>query len=111
MARIGIRLPSMLISVLDGGSIVQIEAATLGEALETIAREHPDLARHLFDEGIRCQLETGHADRYVLVNTAGFPSEKGRATLLFLERLRVTRVEYVSSPEAVRDALGPEPQP
>jgi hypothetical protein len=37
--------------------------------------------------------------------TADFPAAEGRATLLFLERLRVTRLEQVATVEELRRAL------
>jgi hypothetical protein len=43
--------------------------------------------------------------------TADFPSESGKATLLVVEGLRVTRIDYVSTPASVEAALGGEPTP
>jgi hypothetical protein len=43
--------------------------------------------------------------------TADFPSTEGKATLLFLDRLRITRIEQVASPDELRRALGLSPDP
>jgi hypothetical protein len=41
--------------------------------------------------------------------TADFPSAEGKATLLFLDALRVTRIEQVGSVEDLRRVLEPQP--
>ena len=38
--------------------------------------------------------------------TARFPSEEGKATLLFLDDLGIERVFYAASPNQIREALG-----
>jgi len=38
--------------------------------------------------------------------TARFPSEEGKATLLFLDDLDIQRVFYAASPNQIREALG-----
>ncbi len=37
--------------------------------------------------------------------TANFPSQKGKATLLFVERSKVVRVVYVATADALRSTL------
>jgi hypothetical protein len=39
--------------------------------------------------------------------TADFPSQKGKATLVFLERSKVVRVAYASTPDALRGTVQP----
>ena len=39
--------------------------------------------------------------------TADFPSQKGKATLLFVERSKVVRITYVGTADALRGALEP----
>jgi len=41
--------------------------------------------------------------------TRDFPSQPGRATALFLEKLRITRVEHVDSAPELKSALGVPP--
>ena len=39
--------------------------------------------------------------------TANFPSQKGKATLLFVERSKVVRITYIGTADALRGALEP----
>ncbi len=52
----------------------------------------------------------------MLLDTTGdvtrpLPSEEGRATVLWLDALRPLRIEFVDSPEALLEKLGPAPAP
>lgn len=50
MARVSVRLPSLLTSLLDVPRTTDVSADTLSEALEELCRIHPSLEVHLFDE-------------------------------------------------------------
>ena len=50
MASITLRLPSMLAAALGGRREVPLQAATIEAAFLALKRDHPDVARHLFDE-------------------------------------------------------------
>ena len=50
MGRVEVRLPSLLARLLNGTSIVRVEAETLSDALLQLVRQHPELGTHLFDE-------------------------------------------------------------
>ncbi len=50
MARVEVRLPSLLNAVWDGGQSFSIQADSARAALEAIAEQHPRLAIHFFDE-------------------------------------------------------------
>lgn len=43
--------------------------------------------------------------------TAGLPSEDDRATMIFMKRLMVNRIEYADSVAALRTAVGDSPEP
>lgn len=49
MARLTVRLPAVLL-VVTGTRRVDVEAATVGEALEELLALHPHLRVHLFEE-------------------------------------------------------------
>ena len=50
MAHVTLELPSALEVVLPGLRCIELEAATLAEALATATTKHPGLRTHLFDE-------------------------------------------------------------
>ncbi len=50
MATIRIELPSVLEDVMPGQRSLELEAATLDQALQVLTQEHPVLKVHLFDE-------------------------------------------------------------
>ncbi len=50
MATIQIELPSILAKINEGRASFSLQATTLRNALDTLKREHPRLAVHLFDE-------------------------------------------------------------
>ena len=41
--------------------------------------------------------------------TADFPARDGKATMLFLEKLRITRIDYVESVDELRKIIRPNP--
>ncbi|MGH8875648.1 MAG: ubiquitin-like small modifier protein 1 [Acidimicrobiia bacterium] len=45
-----VRIPTPLRALVGGARELQVEGATLGEVLEHLGREHPQLAERLFDE-------------------------------------------------------------
>ncbi len=45
-----VKIPTPLRAFTGGRSSVPVEGATVGEALEALTRDHPDLARHLRDD-------------------------------------------------------------
>lgn len=47
--RIGI--PTALRQYANGNAAVNVEAATVGDALATLVGQHPDLGKQLFDDG------------------------------------------------------------
>ena len=50
MARVHIRLPSLLATLLEDRREIQLEAPTLQGALNALVDRHPSLKVHLFDE-------------------------------------------------------------
>ena len=50
MARVEVRLPSLLDAVWDGGQSFSIQTDSVRAALDAIAEQHPRLAIHFFDE-------------------------------------------------------------
>ncbi|MCI0589338.1 MAG: MoaD/ThiS family protein [Planctomycetes bacterium] len=50
MARVRVELPSVLGDILQGKRLLEVEGATLAEALEDLVRRCPALRVHLFDE-------------------------------------------------------------
>jgi molybdopterin converting factor small subunit len=53
LARARVEIPSVLAQVLEGKRAVEVEGATLSEALGDLVRRHPALEVHLFDEAGR----------------------------------------------------------
>ena len=45
-----IHIPTPLRSYTDGQATVTVEAATVGEALNQLATQHPDIKQHLYDD-------------------------------------------------------------
>src|SRR5262245_95531 len=45
-----IRIPAGLRDYTGGRADVDVQATTVGEALESVARQHPSLRRHLYNE-------------------------------------------------------------
>ena len=45
-----IRIPAALRDYTDGSAVVEVTAASIGEALERVAAQHPRLRRHLYTE-------------------------------------------------------------
>lgn len=72
-----VRIPTPLRPYAGGQKEIVVEGATVGAALEALARRHPGLATHLFDEG-------GELRPYVnlFVNDQDVRSAQGRATPL-----------------------------
>ena len=50
MARVTVRLPTMLVMVTKGSAAVEVEGDTVGETLEALLAVHPELEVHIFDE-------------------------------------------------------------
>ena len=50
MGEVEVRIPSLLARLLNGNSIVCVEAETLSGALLQLVRQHPELRVHLFEE-------------------------------------------------------------
>jgi len=49
-AKVHVRLPPVLRTVMGGAREVESDGATIGEALAHLAELHPELGLHLFDE-------------------------------------------------------------
>lgn len=49
-AKVTVRLPPTLMQVVGGAREVEVEGATVGEALGDLVRQRPELRVHLFDE-------------------------------------------------------------
>ena len=47
---IRLKIPTVLRSAADAASVVEVEGATVGEALTAAIKLHPDLEARLFDE-------------------------------------------------------------
>ena len=107
---------------MDGGSVVREALESKGENAAAYLSERgavyvadvsrmPGFVRTLF------ALPAMRRRPYpMLLDTTGdvtrpLPSEEGRATLLWLEALRPLRIEFVDSPEALLEKLGPAPAP
>ena len=70
MARVTFELPSVFEPILGPERSIEVEAATLAEALERLVAERPVLATHLFDEsgGLRQHvlcLHNGRSTRWM----------------------------------------------
>ncbi len=50
MSDVTIELPMMLRELVGIASPLRVEAASLGEALDAVRRQHPAIGLHLFDE-------------------------------------------------------------
>lgn len=72
-----VRIPTPLRPYTEGLKEVAVEGATVGAALESLARRHPGLAPHLFDEA-------GELRPYVnlFINDLDVRAAQGRATPL-----------------------------
>lgn len=46
-----VSLPRVLVQLVGGEPTIEVEGATLGEALQDLLRQRPALRVHLFDEG------------------------------------------------------------
>jgi molybdopterin converting factor small subunit len=46
-----IRIPTPLRTYTNGSTTVLVKGHTVGEALQDLTRQHPDLSEHLFDNG------------------------------------------------------------
>jgi molybdopterin converting factor small subunit len=46
-----IRIPTPLRTYTNGSTTVSVKGRTVGEALQDLTRQHPDLSQHLFDNG------------------------------------------------------------
>jgi len=53
LARVRVEIPSVLAQVVEGRRSVEVEGATLSEAIAALVRLHPALGIHLFDESGR----------------------------------------------------------
>ena len=50
MAQVSVRLPSLLAGLVEGARVINVEAETIGGALDDLSRRCPTLRVHLFDE-------------------------------------------------------------
>jgi len=107
---------------MDGGAVVRDALGSKGEGAAGYLLERgavyvadvsrmPGIVRTLF------ALPSMRRRPYpMLLDTTGdvtrpLPSEEGRATVLWLEALQPVRIEFVDSPGALLEKLGPEPAP
>jgi sulfur-carrier protein len=74
---ITIRIPGPLRSLADGEDEVRVRGATVGDALDSLIRRHPALARHL-------RADSGEIREHVnvFVNQDDIRSANGQATTL-----------------------------
>ena len=49
--KLTVRLPRVLVQIVGGEPTIEVEGATLREALDDLIRQRPALRVHLFDEG------------------------------------------------------------
>jgi len=67
MPRVTLRLPAVLAPVSGGEREIEVEGATIGEALAALARARPALGMHLFDESgtVRQYVACFHNETFV----------------------------------------------
>lgn len=67
MVRVDVRMPGLLARFTAGERRVAVDAGTVRGAVESLARDHPDLQPHLFDDrgDLRAHLQVLHGGRPV----------------------------------------------
>lgn len=82
---IRVRVPPVLRAVTGGARVLEAEGGTVREVFEDLARKHPALGLHLFDErsGIRRNIICVHRDYVVRASEmAGRAVDEGEELIL-----------------------------
>lgn len=82
---IRVQVPPVLRSVTSGARVLEAEGTTVREVFEDIAKKHPALGLHLFDErsGIRRNIICVHRDSVVrAAEMAGRTVDQGEELIL-----------------------------
>ena len=78
---IPIRIPSPLRPFAGGQSVVEVEGATVGDALSALARNHSELDARLRDESGRLIARTSHSLNPVMFSVLLPPADAARFAL------------------------------